>query len=109
MTSSSDFIRSGEDYSNIDVALFIACETAYDGNGGRNLITEIVNQGAKAAVGFEESINCSNANTWTKEFYKSMLSGKTLEEAVDKACSKFSDSSSLQSAIICGDKTVVFH
>ena len=106
MESGSGSIDSGENYSNIDVVLFIGCNTAYGGNGGRNLPAAIVDQGARAAVGFKDSIDCVEANTWTTNFYNKMLQGATLQEAVDYACGEFSENSPLRSAVICGDETV---
>ena len=108
MNSGDGNIESNEDYSNIDVALFIGCETAYGGVGQRNLPTAIVNYGATASVGFAESISCSAANTWTINFYSKMRSGATLEEAVDYTCNLASYSSGLRSAVISGDGTIVF-
>ena len=108
MNSGDSNIESNEDYSNVDVALFIGCETAYGGVGQRNLPTSIVNCGATASVGFTESIGCSAANTWTTNFYSKMRSGATLEEAVEYACNLASESSGLKSAVICGDGTIVF-
>ena len=106
MESGSGSIDSGENYSNIDVVLFIGCNTAYGGNGGRNLPAAIVDQGARAAVGFKDSIDCVEANTWTTNFYNKMLQGATLQEAVDYACGEFSENSPLRSAVICGDETI---
>ena len=108
MSSGSDNLKSSEDYSNVDIALFIACETGYGGEGARNLPTAIVEYGATAAIGFQGNILCNSANEWTKDFYNQMQSGATLEEAVDFACDKAPDNSGLKNVTICGDRTVTF-
>ena len=108
MNSGDNNIASNENYSNVDIALFIGCETAYGGVGQRNLPTSIVNRGATASVGFTDNISCNAANTWTTNFYSKMRSGATLEEAVEYACNLASESSGLKSAVICGDGTIIF-
>jgi hypothetical protein len=109
MTSESVFISSGEDYSNIDVALFIACETGYGGKGANNLPTMIVNCGAKAAIGFTDPIACASANTWTSRFYTAFLWGYSLGDAVDYASEPFDEYSGLsrEQVIICGDASLI--
>ena len=104
MNSSSGYLS--ENYSNIYLALFIACYTAYGGNGARNLPTKIVESGAKCAIGFEETIGCTSANNWTKNFYERFSEGYSVEESVAFANLLSSASSGLQSAVICGDGTM---
>ena len=41
--------------------------------------------GAKAAVGFKDSIDCDKANEWTESFFHYYEQGKTVEEAADTA------------------------
>lgn len=108
MNSVSDYIKSSEDYRNLDIALFIGCSTALGGEGGKNLPTAIVNYGAKSAVGFAEEINCSYANIWTINFYDKMMKGATLEEAVNYACKRAPKNTGLKNAVICGDRTIAF-
>lgn len=108
MNSESDNMNSNEDYSNIDIALFIGCKTAYGGRGQKNLPSAIVEYGATAAVGFSDEIDCVAANAWTVNFYTKMLEGMTLEKAVKYACEQASADSGLKSAVVCGDGTVVF-
>jgi len=97
-----------EDYSGIDVALFIGCNTANGGKDARNLPSTIVKHGAFSSIGFSKTILCGSANTWTTNFYDKMLQGATIQEAVDYACSLASESSGLKSAVICGDFTIKF-
>lgn len=106
MSSGSTFIHNSDDYTGLNVALFIGCMTARGGQNARNLPSTIVAHGASASIGFSESIGCSSANTWTTNFYNKMLQGATLQEAVDYACSLASESSGLKSAVICGDSSI---
>ena len=76
MNSSSDYLKNEEDYSNIDLALFIGCNTAYGGEGNRNIATRIVELGAKASIGFAESIGCSAANSCTTFFTRTFCKEK---------------------------------
>lgn len=66
----------------------------------------MVKQGATAAIGFEKTIFCDEANEWTKHVYGELLSGKKLKDAVKDACEEFSEESSIQSVVICGDENV---
>ena len=108
MSSGSTYIQTNDDYTGLNVVLFIGCETAKGGKNARNLPTTIVEHGAFASIGFSESIGCGSANTWTTNFYNKMLQGATLQEAVDYACSLASESSGLKSAVICGDSSIRF-
>ncbi len=108
MSSGSTYISSNDDYTGLIVALFIGCETAKGGKGARNLPSTIVEHGALASIGFSESIGCVSANTWTENFYQKMFQGATLQEAADYACNLASESSGLNSVVICGDSSIRF-
>lgn len=108
MPSNYAGITASDDYSSIDIALFIGCKTAFGGIGARNLPTAIVEQGARAAIGFTESIDCDEANLWTEFFYSKLLQGATIKDAKDFACDHFPENSKIQSAVICGDATICF-
>jgi hypothetical protein len=118
----SGYIDCADDFSNIDLALFICCETAGGGEGGNNLPTRIVEYGAKAAIGFANNINCEAANMWTTAFYDSLFNGNTLEAAAQNAWDVakdqyknkypgsdvplgFDGASYDEDIIICGDKS----
>ena len=109
INSKSDYMDPNDNYSNIDVAVFIGCYTACGGEGGNNLPSAIVEYGARAAVGFKGEIVCSDANTWLTNFYSEMQSGSTLGSAVESACQKAIAGSGLtiNDVVICGDDTVV--
>lgn len=57
------------DLTNMKLIMFIACNTAAGGEGGWNLPSVAVTQGATTSVGFEESIGCSTANNWAQDFF----------------------------------------
>ena len=71
------------DLSNVYLAIYVGCKTAYGGNGedARNLITASVKAGAEYAVGFADKINCDDANEWTEAFFIALANGNTVEEA----------------------------
>ncbi len=99
-------ISSSDDYSRMNVALFIGCDTGAGGEGGRNLPSAIVQCGAKAAIGFSGNILCDDANIWTLNFFTKMLQGATLQEAVNYACGLASEASGLKSVVKCGDMSI---
>ena len=103
MTSGSTSIATTDSFEGLDIALFIGCETAYDGVAGRNLPAVVSNQDAEVAIGFSDSINCNAANGWTEDFYMYLLEGHTVQESVDFASCNQSVSSGLQRAVICGN------
>lgn len=108
MTSGSTYIQTNDNYTGLNVALFIGCNTARGGKGARNLPSAIVEQGASASIGFSQTIGCASANKWTLNFYNKMLQGATLQEAVDYACDLASETSGLKSVVICGDPSITF-
>ena len=106
MSANSTNIMANEDYSNILIAMFIGCFTGAGGENGNNLVSAIVEHGARAAVGFESSIRCDHANEWTLKLYEELLKGETLQDAVDKACNEFDSDSPMHRVVICGDSSV---
>ena len=105
MSSSSTYIN-GEDYSNLEIALFIGCGTAAGGNEGRNLPSKIVTCGAKCAIGFKDSIDCTPSNEWIKDFFNYFSKGYTVQESVAYANGRAPSGSGLQSAVICGNASL---
>ncbi|MCD8003575.1 MAG: hypothetical protein LUG88_06680 [Clostridia bacterium] len=69
------------DLSNMKLILFVGCYTGYGGNGGNNLPTVAVSQGAETAIGFKNTITCDAANSWTVNFFTYMAEGFSVEEA----------------------------
>lgn len=107
MDSEDSALQPSDDYSNIDIVLFIGCSTGYGGEGGRNLPSAIVEYGAKVAIGFPGNIDCDAANEWTEKFYLELLSGESVNEAVNNISSSFSEKSGLKVPVICGNKNFV--
>ena len=105
MSSSSTYIN-GEDYSNLEIALFIGCGTAAGGNEGRNLPSKIVTCGAKCAIGFKDSIDCTPSNEWIKDFFNYFSKGYTVQDSVAYANGRAPSGSGLQSAVICGNASL---
>ena len=87
MPSGSDVILDSEDYSGLDLVVFVGCETGFEGN---NLPERMHELGAKVAIGFMDKINCDDANTWTERFFNNLFMGKTIEQANQAACSGLS-------------------
>lgn len=93
-----------DSFDNLDLCLFIGCETALDGADGQSLVSKIVDRGCKTAIGFTMEIDCIAANGWTEDFYTALLAGKTVEEAVDEASQWATAHNGLESVIIYGDE-----
>ena len=72
---------SSLDLSNLKLAVFCGCETAYGGEGANNLPTVVVQKGAATAIGFTQSITCADANTWTERFFYYMSLGYSVQTA----------------------------
>ena len=83
MTSESDVILDSEDYSGLDIVVFVGCKTGFEGH---NLPERMHERGAKVAIGFKNEIDCDDANTWTERFFNNLFMGKTIEEAKQTAC-----------------------
>ncbi len=103
MTLGSVSITTTDLFDGLNMALFVGCETAYDGTTGRNLPAAVSNQGADVTVGFSDSINCDDANEWTEDFYSYLIEGHTVQESVDYASINQSLASGLRSAVVCGN------
>lgn len=73
------------DLSRCKVCLFVGCETGKVGTPNHNLPESAVGAGAKAAVGFQKSITCSEANTFTKEVVKNLAAGQGIATALRNA------------------------
>ena len=111
ITSGSYYINTLSDsYSALDLALFIACQTASGGEFGSNLPSLIVAYGATVAVGFESIIDCEKANQWTMYFFEHFC-GKTdgvyytVAQSVNYASAQVGYGYGLQSALVIGDGT----
>lgn len=98
------YISAQDSFDNLELCLFVGCNTALDGTDGTNLSSCIVEQGCETSVGFADSVLCSPANTWTKLFYTYLIAGHTVQESVDYACAYVNLSTGLKSAVIYGNE-----
>ncbi len=107
---SSTDITTSRDFSNLRLAMFIACYTGIGGSGEPNLVNVTVARGAETAVGFKQSIPCSTANTWTVSFFNLMEDSFTVYEACSylAATSSFSGTT-LTDVTICGNRNLVLN
>ncbi|MBQ3550126.1 MAG: DNRLRE domain-containing protein, partial [Clostridia bacterium] len=103
-------INSSLDLSNLKLVVLCACETGKGGEGADNLPSKLVNMGAVTAIGFVEEIDCRDANQWTKEFFKQLSYGNTVQSAINRV---FADDeliwhySSITQITVCGNKQTV--
>jgi len=72
-------------FDGVEMMLYVGCTTAYGGNTGENLVTASVNAGANYALGFQKTINCGGANTWTSYFCQYYTAGQTIYDAARHA------------------------
>ena len=92
--------------TNMDLVAFIACNTAYGGEGAANLPTYAVSRGAETAIGFTEQILCTQANEWTKAFFALLENGYSVKAACeDLETYPEYRAGNLDSYIICGNKS----
>ena len=98
------YISTTDDLSHTKLALFVACRTGLGDEGGRNLPTKAVQQGAGTAIGFPNDISCYYANIWTADFYSYLLEGYTVEDAAYYACDNQNESSGLTDTTLCGNR-----
>lgn len=87
-------------FCNLDLAVFVGCYTGVGGEGANNLPSVLVEQGAQTAIGFQDTIDCSLANTWIRTFYHRLYLGYTVENAVYYANNR----SYMNLAVICGNQ-----
>lgn len=102
-TAYSLFISDLDVFNNLDLALFIGCKIGYGGATGNNLPARVVSKGAKVAIGFAQTISCSDANIWTEYFFIKLSNGFTVAQAAQFACNEVSEGSGLQSIVIVGN------
>ena len=92
------------DFSNLDLAVFVGCETGKGGEHANNLPSRIVALGARVAIGFNITIECDDAEAWTNNFYNNLLfNGKTVYEAAISACDNL-EYITPNDVVVCGDK-----
>ena len=57
------------DLSSLELAIFAGCNTAQNTDTGRNLVDASVNAGAGCAIGFNDTVDCYDANEWVERFF----------------------------------------
>jgi len=107
--NSTDDIRL-LDLSNMKLIMFIACETAAGGANAPNLPSVAVEQGAKTAIGFQESIDCDDANNWTIDFFDLIESGLSVKAACQQLANSGDYSSTqMTSYVIFGNPYIILN
>lgn len=101
MNGYSASIPLNADYSNLDLVIFAGCLTGVGGYNNVNLPSVVVNHGAKVAIGFYTTIDCSKANDWLEELVELLLSGYTVQNAVISA--SYDIGYGTQNYVIVGD------
>ena len=83
---SSSFQSYSNDYfSDVELIIYLGCETAA---GTSNLCSASVNKGAQYAIGFADVISSPYCNDWLKVFFeKYYLNGESIQDACDIALS----------------------
>ena len=71
--------------SRCKICMFVGCYTGKVRNPNHNLPESAVGAGAKAAVGFQKSITCSKANTFTEEVVENLVAGQGIYTALQNA------------------------
>lgn len=110
IVSSSDdveCIESNDSFANVKLVIFIGCYTGTGGETFSNLVSQMEAYGATTAIGFDDEIDCGDANTWTRLFLASLATGATVDAAATDASAEMPESSPLSDAVICGDKNYV--
>ena len=78
-------IEEEDFYGNLQLVLFIGCNTGYGGVDANNLPSAITAKGANTAIGVNGTIYCSDANNWVETFFNKLLEGKTVQQASNLA------------------------
>lgn len=78
--SQIDSLPSGA-LKNVDLVVYGACECAKGGSSGSNMVNSTYNKGAKAVIGFEDTIYVDQTNQWLFDFFKSYSNGKSITES----------------------------
>ena len=104
MGSNFTAINDGDDFSNLDLAIFIACHSGDGGINSNNLPSRAVEQGAKTAIGFIGNLGVAGANEFIDDFFVYLNDGYTVMEALNSAESRFGPNG--LSSVLCGDGSI---
>ena len=78
-------ISPDDDFFQAKLMVFVACYTGEGGVGENNFPTKAVACGARVAIGFQGSIDCDDAEKWTKNFFGALAEGHSVDEAIAEA------------------------
>jgi len=100
-----------EDFSNLEIALLLTCNTGVDfdeshitNNSPVNIIEAMVIQGAETVIGFSETTYVDDCNQFAEDFAKQIaFYGLTVEEAIDALQLEFYDKNMKDLAVIAGN------
>ncbi len=76
-----NYISPADDYSNLELAVFVGCEIGSGGENDNNLPSAVVDAGAEVAIGFANKILSPAGDAWLAGFFEYLLQGYTVEEA----------------------------
>ena len=96
--------------SGCKLVIYRSCLTARGGEYADNLSSATQGRGARTVVGFQESINTLQANTWLEGFRIYIASGYSVQDAC-KLATDYTNSNHegklgyTDTWVVCGDKT----
>lgn len=70
---------------DLQLVVFVACETGKGGEGANNLVNAMANKGAQVVIGFEKTIYCPESDIWVNAFFNSLGDGCTIDTAISAA------------------------
>lgn len=70
---------------DLQLVVFVACETGKGGEGANNLVNAMANKGAQVVIGFEKTIYCHESDIWVNAFFNSLGDGCTIDTAISAA------------------------
>ena len=110
VSSNDAFISTNDFFNNLEIAVFVGCNTGYHTiSSNNNLPSKVVEQGCIVSIGFESAINCGDANEWTEYFFEFLLYGYSVSNAINMANSLFDSSSTIRNTILYGDGTYTIY
>ena len=83
LTRSDVLSWSSSRLNDMRLVLYSACSTGAGGASADNLVNATFDRGAKTVIGFQDAVNCDQANTWTKEFF---IAAGERGKSVGEAC-----------------------
>ena len=97
------YIKNSDDFSALELGVFVGCETAKSASDGTNFAKDIADRGAYVTIGFSTNILCAEAIDWITLFYDRLLDGFTVNEAADWAADNAEHGDTTQSYCVYGN------